>query len=107
MLPPSGSTFAPQMFPTGLYAVPLSQRLPLQATLPLGLEPPPQQSCATSQELPVSRQPLAGRQTLAPLPRSAQRRVQQVLPPEHGSPSGLQPPPPAQRPTPPSFTEQV
>lgn len=44
MLPPSGSTFAPQMFPTGLQALPLSQRLPEQLTLPLGLVPPPQQS---------------------------------------------------------------
>jgi hypothetical protein len=40
--PPSGSTGAPQMFPDPLQAIPLSQRLPLQLTVPFGLLPPPQ-----------------------------------------------------------------
>lgn len=106
MLPPSGSTLAPQMLPTGLQAVPLSQRLPVQVTLPLGLVPPPQHSCAVSQVLPVSRHPLAGRHTFAPEPTSAHRREQQLEPPVQGLPSCVQPPVTLQRPTPPSLTEQ-
>jgi hypothetical protein len=38
------------------------------------------------------RQPPAGWQTVAPLPRSTQRRVQQFDGPEHGLPSLVQPP---------------
>ena len=107
MLPPSGSTFAPQMLPTGLQALPLSQRLPTQLTEPLGLVPPPQQLWSEVQVFPVRLQPLAGRHTRAPLPRSTQRRLQQLLLPEQGLPSVLQPPPAVHRPTPPSLTEQV
>lgn len=107
MLPPSGSTLAPQMLPTGLQALPLSQRFPTQLTEPLGLVPPPQQLWAEVQEFPLRLQPLAARHTLAPLPRSAQRRLQQLLPPEQGLPSELHPPPAVHRPTPPSLTEQV
>ena len=44
ILPPSGSTEAPQMLPTGWQALPLSQPPPTHMTLPLGLVPPPQHS---------------------------------------------------------------
>jgi hypothetical protein len=87
MLPPSGRTGAPQMFPTGLQLCPLSQRPPVQCTEPLGLVPPPQQLWSSSHQVPVKRQPSAGRQTVTPEPGSTQVREQQLLPPLQGSPS--------------------
>ena len=60
MDPPSRSTGAPQMFPTPLHELPLSQRPPAHDTEPFGFTPPPQQAFALSQEVPVSRQPPAG-----------------------------------------------
>lgn len=38
------------------------------------------------------RQPLAGWHTVAPVPRSTHRRVQQLEAPEQGLPSDVQPP---------------
>ena len=53
--------------------------------------------------LPVNLHPEAARHTVAPAPTSVQIRVQQVLGPEQGSPSWVQPPEATvQRPTPPS-----
>lgn len=105
MLPPPGSTGAPQMLPTGLQDWPLSQRLPSHCTLPLGFVPPPQHCCAFEQNCPVSVQPPAARHTVWPEPGFAQIREQQLLPPAHGSPACTQPPGSTmQRPAPPSFT---
>jgi len=109
MLPPSGRTGAPQMFPVGLQLWPLSQRPPAQVTVPLGLVPPPQQLWLSVHQVPVRRQPSAGSQTFTPEPGSMQIREQQVEPPLlQISPAWSQPPPPdpltlAQRPTPPSL----
>lgn len=115
ILPPSGSTGAPQMLPVPLHDWPLSQRsVPLsQMTEPLGLMPPPQHSSLAVQNSPVSRQPPAIWQTAAPLPRSTQTREQQFVPPfGQGLPPWMQPPPPPpvmnwQRPTPPDSAEQA
>ena len=74
IFPPSGSTGAPQMLPTGLQAWPLSQRLPVHCTELLGLVPPPQHCCAVSQAVPVRRQPPAAWQTVVPEPGSTQMR---------------------------------
>ncbi len=41
---------------------------------------------------PVIAQPPGGLQTVAPVPRSAQRRVQQLDDPVHGAPDWPQPP---------------
>lgn len=95
MLPPSRSTGAPQMLPRPLHAVPLSQRLvPGSQVTPPWAGAPPQQKVVPRHEFPVSRQPVAGAQTVAPAPRSTQVREQQLLPPLHGFPSWVQPPPP-------------
>src|SRR5687767_6295502 len=61
MLPPLGSTGAPQMLPTGLQSWPLSQRLVTmsQETSPSGLTPPPQHALSSLQNSPVRRQPPA------------------------------------------------
>ena len=111
ILPPSGSTGAPQMLPTGLHACPSEQRPPLHITEPFGFVPPPQQSCAPVHQVPVSRQPSAAWQTVVPEPGSVQKREQQLLPLLHGSPAWVQFPPPVpegdmQRPTPPAVAEQ-
>ncbi len=111
-IPPSGNRTLPHRLPTPLHDWPLSQRPPAHITLPLGLLPPPQHSWAMLQVVPVSRQPVAGKHTVAPLPGSEQMRVQQVLPPAQGLPLGVHPPPPPpvmskQRPTPPSFAVQA
>ena len=66
VVPPSGSLPEPQMLPTPLHALPLSQRPPAHVTEPLGFTPPPQQSSLPVQKLPVSLQPPTGWQTLAP-----------------------------------------
>ena len=112
IFPPSGSTGAPQMFPVPLQDWPLSQRPLLHVTEPLGFTPPPQQALLLEQDVPVSRQPPAGMQTVAPAPGSKQIREQQLLPPLQGFPSWVQPPPPppvtnTQRPAPPSEPEQT
>ena len=99
-VPPSGSgKGAPQMLPTGLQACPLSQRpyvwdgsLRSHITDPFGLVPPPQHDCSSVQARPVMMQPEDGVQTVAPVPGSAQMRVQQVELPEQGIPFWLQPP---------------
>jgi hypothetical protein len=109
MLPPSPSTFSPQMLPTGLHDRPLSHRPSVHFTEPFGFTPPPQHASALLHEVPVSRQPPAGRHTEAPEPGSKQVREQQLLPPLQGLPSWVQPPPPPpvmfrHTPTPPSFT---
>jgi hypothetical protein len=75
------------MLPTGLQALPWSQRPSLQVTDPLGLVPPPQQLWVSGHQVPVSRQPSAGRQTVAPEPGSKQIREQQLLPSLQGLPS--------------------
>jgi hypothetical protein len=86
------------MFPTGLQACPLSHwpySFPTSfshITLPFGLVPPPQHSCAMSQARPVIWQPEDGWQVVTPLPRFRQMRVQQVEGPEQGIPFALQPP---------------
>jgi hypothetical protein len=107
--PPSGSgtTGAPQMFPTGLQAFPLLQVPELHSTSLIG-SPPPQQLAVSVHQVPVSRQPSAAWQTVTPEPGSVQKREQQLLPPLHGSPAWVQlpPPPPVtsrQWPTPPSL----
>ena len=95
MLPPSGRTGAPQMLPTGLQEFPSSQRpvvpvpasAPRHSTEPLGFVPPPQQLWSSVHQVPVKRQPSAGRQTVTPEPGSTQVREQQLLPPLQGSPS--------------------
>jgi len=113
IFPPSGSTGAPQMLPTGLQAWPLSQRPVLHTTLPLGLVPPPQQAWSLMQLSPVRRQPVAGMHTVAPEPGSKQMREQQVLPPVQGLPPWVHPPAPPpdtlrHRPVPPSpFAEHA
>jgi hypothetical protein len=94
MIPPSGRWPVPQMFPVPLQACPLSQRPPLQVTVPFGLGPPPQQESVSRQKSPVSRQPPAGWQTVTPVPGSSQIREQQFEPPEQGFPSWMHPPPP-------------
>lgn len=109
ILPPSGSTLAPQMLPTPLHAWPLSQRPVAQLTLPFGFTPPPQQALSLLQLVPVSRQPPAGKHTLAPEPGSKQILEQQFEPSAHGLPSCVHPPPPPpvtlwQAPAPPSLT---
>src|SRR5512140_3457616 len=86
IFPPSGSTGAPQMLPTGLHAWPLSQRPVAQLTEPFGFTPPPQQASSLEHQVPVSRQPPAGRHTVAPEPGSKQTREQQLVPPLHGLP---------------------
>lgn len=86
-LPPSGSFAVPQVLPTPLQLWPLSQRPPAQSTLPLGLMPPPQQSLAFEQEVPVRRQPPAGRHTVTPEPGSKQMREQHEVPLVQGLPS--------------------
>ena len=63
-------------------------------TEPFGFTPPPQHESLFEQLVPVSRQPLAGKQTVAPEPGSKQVREQQLLPPEQGLPACVQPPPP-------------
>jgi hypothetical protein len=107
---------APQIFPGGLQACPLVQVRsflelgsnsggvelvagPSQYTpYVLGCVPgassfvPPQQASVLSQKDPVIRQPPAGWHTVVPLPRSTQRRVQQLEGPSHGTPSCVQPP---------------
>lgn len=100
------------MLPTGLQAWPLSQRPLTHITEPLGLVPPPQQACALAHEVPVSRQPVAGKQTETPEPGLKQMREQQLLPPVQGLPSCVQPPPPPpvmarHRPAPPSLALQA
>ena len=85
--PPSGSRAVPQMLPTPLHAWPLSHRPLVHRTEPLGLTPPPQHASSFAHEVPVSRQPLAGRHTVAPEPGSKQVREQQLEPPLHGLPS--------------------
>jgi len=107
--PPSGSgtTGAPQMFPTGLQAFPLLQVPELHSTWLIG-SPPPQQLAVSVHQVPVSRQPSAAWQTVTPEPGSVQKREQQLLPPLQGSPAWVQlpPPPPVvsmQWPTPPSL----
>src|SRR5512141_2809699 len=110
--PPSGSGASLQMLPTPLHDWPLSQRPFEHCTVPLGLMPPPQQALSPLQEVPVSRQPPAGRQTEAPEPGSKQILEQQLVPPAQGFPSWRHPPPPLpvtkrQRPTPPSLTEHA
>src|SRR5215472_12372867 len=109
------------MLPAGLQAWPWSQRptvpastsSPVQETEPLGLVPPPQQLWSLEHQVPVSRQPSAGRQTSTPEPGSKQIREQQLLPPVgQGSPPWTQPPapPPATAthlPGPPSVEEQT
>src|SRR5687768_14339109 len=113
MLPPSRSTGAPQMLPSPLQEVPLSQRLVvLSQVTPPWAGAPPQQALVARQELPVSRQPVAGAHTVAPEPRSTQVLEQQPVPPLQGMPSWVQPPPPPpaskrQKPEPPSLTEQA
>jgi hypothetical protein len=95
MLPPSGSTGAPQMLPTGLHAFPWSQRpvvmvpasAPRHWTEPLGFVPPPQQLWSSLHQVPVRRQPSAAWHTVTPEPGSMQMREQQVLPPLQGSPA--------------------
>lgn len=85
----------PQMMPGGSQEMPRLQRLVLesQVTVPLGLGAPPQQFEVARQKLPVTRQPVAGAHTGAPLPRSTQVREQQFSPPfGHGLPSWRQPP---------------
>jgi hypothetical protein len=111
-MPPSGRYARLQMLPTPLQAWPLSQRPLEHRTVPLGLTPPPQHASSLSHEVPVSRQPPAGRHTLAPEPGSKQVLEQQPAPSVQGLPSWVQPPPPLpvilrHRPTPPSFTEQT
>ncbi len=86
-VPPSGSGAVPQMFPTPLQARPLSQRPPTHCTVPFGFVPPPQQALSFAHDVPVSRHPPAGMQTVAPEPGSKQVREQQFDPPEHGLPS--------------------
>ena len=94
IFPPPGNTGAPQMFPTPLHDVPLSHRPLMQRTLPLGFIPPPQHSSSELQLSPVRRQPPAGRHTFAPVPGSAQMRLQQLEPLAHGLPPCRHPPPP-------------
>jgi len=111
--PPSGSgtTGAPQMFPDGAQAFPLSQVPELHSTWLVG-SPPPQQLAVSVHQVPVSRQPSAAWQTVTPEPGSVQKREQQLLPLLHGSPACVQlpPPPPVtsrQCPTPPSLAEHA
>src|SRR3990167_5766297 len=92
--PPSGSGASLQMLTTPLHDWPLSQRPVSQVTELLGLTPPPQQESSLLHEVPVSRQPPAGRHTVAPEPGSKHSREQQPVPPEQGLPSWVQPPPP-------------
>jgi hypothetical protein len=114
-VPPSGSeNGAPQMFPTGLQACPLSQRPYVSpvyfshTTLPFGFEPPPQHSCSLIHVEPVIWHPEEGWHTFTPLPRSVQLRVQQLELPEQGIPFWLQPPDGRmQYPTVPSFLLQI
>lgn len=110
--PPSGSVAVPQMLPTPLHDRPLSQRPALQLTLPFGFTPPPQHASSFVHEVPVRRQPPAGRQTVAPEPGSKHVREQQLEPPLHGLPSWVQPPAPPpviirHTPTPPPVAEQA
>jgi hypothetical protein len=111
---------APQMLPGGLQPVPLAQRptgglvLNRVQTTPVSkpVPAPPQQSWSLLQISPVRRQPLAGAQTVAPLPGSRHTREQQLVPPEHGWPSLWQPPEPPpetawQVPGPPSLPLQI
>ena len=100
------------MLPTPLQDWPLSQRPFTHITLPLGLIPPPQHSSSELQLSPVNRQPPAGRQTVAPVPGSAQMRLQQLEPPLQGFPPCRHPPPPPpvtnrQTPGAPSFRLQA
>ena len=73
---------------------------------------PPQQSAFEVQRSPVSRQPEAEAQTVAPLPGSRQSLLQQPLPAAQGRPSTVQPPVPGavtswQVPGPPPVAEQI
>lgn len=111
-VPPSGSFALPQMVPAGEQPVPSVQRLVEESQLTVPLGAPPQQDEVTTQKLPVSRHPVAGPHTVAPLPRSTQVREQHDSPCEQGFPSCRQPPlaPPVtnrQKPEPPSSTEQA
>ena len=85
--PPSVNCARPQMLPTPLQAWPLSQRPFVQSTLPFGLTPPPQHWLLFVHQVPVSRQPPAGKQTVAPVPGSKQVLEQHPEPPLHGLPS--------------------
>lgn len=105
------------MFPVPLHACPLSQRPDPTAsgrhcTVPLGFGPPPQHALVDRQKSPVRRQPPTGWHTVAPEPKSTQTREQQLVPPEQGLPSWMQPPPPPplierHTPAPPSFAEHT
>jgi hypothetical protein len=86
-VPPSGSGAVPQMLPTPLQAWPLSHRPLEHCTEPLGFIPPPQHALSLVHEVPVSRHPPAGMQTVAPAPGSKQVREQQFDPPLQGLPS--------------------
>src|SRR5687768_1469169 len=62
MLPPPGSTGAPQMLPTGLQACPLSQRPGSSGSHATSMSvpgPPPQHASLTMQNSPVSVHPPA------------------------------------------------
>ena len=119
-MPPSGRCALPQMLPTGLQALPWSQRpvvmlpasAPRHSTEPLGLVPPPQQLWSSVHHVPVRRQPSAGWHTVTPEPGSMQMREQQLLPSLQSSPAWSQPPAPlplmeAHRPTPPPVAVQA
>ena len=83
------------MLPDALHELPLSQRLvPVSHTTMDGEGAAPQHIRSDWQELPVSLQPVAGEQTVAPEPRFTQVREQHLLPALHGLPSWVQPPPP-------------
>lgn len=94
MCPPSGSTGAPQVAPGGLQACPLSQRIPsCGSQVTDAVVDPPQQSCVSLHQSPVTRHPVAATHTAAPVPRSRHRPVQQRPPVSaHGFPSWMQPP---------------
>ena len=98
MLPPPGSTGAPQVSPTFWQAVPWVQRRSVglhstEASTPPGREESARQHSDVSlQESPWRRHPVAGWQTWAPEPMSTQRFEQQFEPPLQGVPPWLQPP---------------
>jgi hypothetical protein len=98
MLPPPGSTGAPQVSPTFWQAVPWVQRLSVglqttdASTPPARDESARQHSAVSLQESPCRRHPVAGWQTRAPEPMSTQRFEQQLDPPEHGVPPWPHPP---------------
>ncbi len=98
ILPPPGSTGAPQVRPTFWQAVPCVHRRSVGLHTTEVSNPPAcdesvrQHSGVSTHESPWSRQPVAGWHTRAPEPMSTHRLEQQFEPESHGYPPWWQPP---------------